>query len=452
MTARTARRRSSRRRARRGFTLVEILVALLAGLIVAISVMALSREATRTFHEEVRSAAAQAAARGAIDRLRADLQRAAFMSTPNIHDDPSLAHAPGTRFFDRIDVARTGLRRLSGVRLLQEGSKTSTDALSSLNGLAPDAIEISGNFTTTDQFVVRYVAEPGATGCQRVWLALDSPPIYRLGTSSTLAAALRQAFQPAPATSTARFMARIVDDTGHAQFAATCPSANAAGLDSGVPYVDLEVQSSDSYAILSAKQTQTLGGAAGLGVGRMTINPVQTVRWELTSAPETQYAAGLNPTADNTKYDLVRTFVDANGAKVAGTEEVVAEYAVDLKFGFTVESSTVAQAAAGETAHTVLALEHTDNATWGKDVSSGAAGTGPQRIRSVRVRLVTRAEYPDRSATIAVSPPNASGEHFLYRYCVGATSADCTSGLEVWARARTLTTEVHLPNQQRAFF
>lgn len=79
-----------RRRHSTGFTLIELAIALTAGLIVAMGIVALSREATRTFHEEVRSAAAEATLRTAIDRLRADIQRAGFMSTANIVADPLL--------------------------------------------------------------------------------------------------------------------------------------------------------------------------------------------------------------------------------------------------------------------------------------------------------------------------------------------------------------------------
>ena len=43
-----------------GFTLIELTVSLVAGLIVALGIMALSREATRTFNEEARGSAAEA--------------------------------------------------------------------------------------------------------------------------------------------------------------------------------------------------------------------------------------------------------------------------------------------------------------------------------------------------------------------------------------------------------
>ena len=77
-----------------GYTLVELMVALVAGLSVAMAVVGVSKEATNTFHEEARvSARARMGLRVAMERLRMDLQRAAFMSTGNILGDPLVARS-----------------------------------------------------------------------------------------------------------------------------------------------------------------------------------------------------------------------------------------------------------------------------------------------------------------------------------------------------------------------
>ncbi len=62
-------------RRERAFTLVELLVSLTAGLLIALAVVAVARGATSTFHEEMRLASAESSLRIAMDRLRADLQR-----------------------------------------------------------------------------------------------------------------------------------------------------------------------------------------------------------------------------------------------------------------------------------------------------------------------------------------------------------------------------------------
>ena len=85
-----------RARAQEGFTLIELTVSLVAGLIVALGIVGLSRDATHTFHEEMRSSVAEANLRTAVDRLRADLSRAGYMSTGNVALDPMVARPPGT--------------------------------------------------------------------------------------------------------------------------------------------------------------------------------------------------------------------------------------------------------------------------------------------------------------------------------------------------------------------
>ena len=73
-------------------------------------------------------------------------------------------------------------------------------------------------------------------------------------------------------------------------------------------------------------------------------------------------------------------------------------------------------------------------------IASGTAsgGPGPQRVRSVRYRLATRAALPDRTAPLPVPP----GAPYIVRYCTDAACAHA-------ARVRTIMSEVALTNQAR---
>jgi prepilin-type N-terminal cleavage/methylation domain-containing protein len=432
-----------RGRGQDGFTLIEITVALMAGLIVALGVVGLSKETTRTFHEEMRSSAAESNLRTAVDRLRADLARAAYMSTSNVAIDPMVAKSPGT--LNPIIPGMVGLHRLSAIHLFQGGSVTANGlALSLVNGVNPDAIEIGGNMTSTDQFEVQ-IMQPtgGAGGCQRIFLSPTTPSMYRVIGASLLAGSVPQAaqelnnlFQPAPVAM--QGIVRIVDDTAHTQYVATCPGTTPAGiLGAGVnlqPYVDID----PTTPILTAQQTQTVGSLTGFASGRASVNPVQIVRWEImpASAEPTQYVSSplgtqpLKPTLqDPLKYDLIRSYVDAkSGNPVPETRELIAEYAVDLSFAAPA------------------------NATWAQDVSTQPLPVvqDPARIRSVRARLVTRTAQGDRLLSVAV--PNPAGA-FMYRYCLLAACDPVNlAGALQYARARTVTTEVSLHNQSRNFF
>jgi prepilin-type N-terminal cleavage/methylation domain-containing protein len=433
---------TSRRRDARGFTLVELLVAMVAGLIVAMAIVGISKEATNTFHEEGRVAAAEMQLRTAIDRIRGDLQRTSFMSTGNILADPTVAKAPGRPGNDNIPTSMIALRRLAGLRLDNGGSAAAT-TLSSTNGLNPDAIDLAGNFTTVEQLVVTSVAASGgACSGQRIMLDVNSSPaMWRLlgmteagNAGGSYDNVLRSVFQP---VANGQFIVRVADDTGHYQYVATCKDMATASWNTGSPYVDID----PNTPIFTAAQLGTNGGITS-GAGRVTINPVQVVRWSI--------GAPVLDVGDLGKYDLVRQYIDVSNAAI-GTPELIAEYAVDLKFAFTVDNST--DITGGAATQTVYAFDDATNATWAADVTNPAGkvqNPGPQRVRAVRVRLAARTAMADRSQ------PLDAGANYSFRYCAAVNadggSGTCTAGSTSWARARTLVTEVSLPNQARFFY
>jgi prepilin-type N-terminal cleavage/methylation domain-containing protein len=466
------------RRRQSGFTLIELTVSLVAGLIVALGIMALSREATRTFNEEARGAAAEATMRTAIDRLRADLQRAGYMSTANIMGDPSIAKVPGTTNIANTKASMKGILHLQSINLTSGGSLTNnllTLSAVQTPALTPDSFDLGGNMTTAEQFEVQMII-PSAGACTQVLLSSASAAMYRIAAtglgSATASQELRNAFQPVPSTMSTQFIVRLVDTTGHTQYLATCAMSAAAGITGSQPYVWLDTADTPiQYASQTTGATvgqQAIGGATGYCVGCI-VNPVQLVRWEITTSAKeatttAQYAVGLDNTPtgyvggvgtiDPNKYDLMRTYLDATQTPVPETSEVVAEYAVDLKLAFSVDTTLN-----GDQFPTIttLAFSDTTNGTmWGKDVATATpfvANQGPQRIRSARVRLVTRAAQPDRTVTVAVPSPAGLATDFMYRYCVNSSPSCATSdGTLRWARARTVTAEVSLPNASQDFF
>ncbi len=438
----------------RGFTLVELTVALAAGLIVALAVVGLSKEATNTFHEEMRAATAQMSLRTAVDRLRGDLSRASFMSSPNIYGDPSLVSNfdPTTQVF--------GIRRLAGIRLFAGGSRLQANigsgfptptmqgtdngafAYSNNNGLNPDAIDITGNLNSVDSYAVQSTG--AATNCSgtRLLLSALNPSAYRLAATpgaSGPADALRRAFVPVTGSN---FIVRLQDAQGRVQYLESC-GAGYVGTQPFVEVIGTPVQGTG---------TGNVGGEAGFYSGS-TVNPVLTVRYKL--APTQAPYGDLNPTNDATKFDLYRVYIDSTGNEV-GTPELVAEYAIDLKFSFTVDNTATTNPPPPTTTRTHATFpfaDDTNNGAWGVSPTSVSAANppaSPQRIRSARFRLVTRTAVPDRS--ILIAPPTANPStptDYMYRYCTAAvTKASCKQ----LARIRTVITEVNLNNQAGALY
>jgi type II secretory pathway pseudopilin PulG len=445
-----------RRAGEAGFTLIELTVSLIAGLIVAMGIVTLSKSSTQTFHEEMRSSAAEANLRTAADRLRADLGRAGFMSTPNIASDPVIAK-PLNIAGDPAPAAFNGLRSLASIQLTTGGSVTNNGLpLSGTNGLTPDLIRIGGNMTTTDLYPAHLQPAGGGGGCQRIDLDANSPALYRLiGASAQAAQDFNNAFQPAP---NGVFMIRVVDAALRTQYVATCPGMTSALVGGPGAWV-ASIYVAAGTPVLTSDVIPT---SVITPITQIWVNPVQIVQWEIMPATAEPAAYGASPLAgqpltpaiaDPAKYDLVRSFVDAQSGNVLpGTSEIVAEYAVDLRFSFSVETGT----AVLPQIVTYSFDDDADNALWAQDVfvQPFPAIQGPQRIRSVSARLATRASQADRTLNIAAPTIGGTLPSFLYRYCVVGAGCDPTNtaGALQYARMRTMTTEVSMPNQSTSFY
>ncbi len=439
-----------RTRLARGFTLIELMVSLTCGLLIGVSVVALSNDATNSFHEETRTATAEMQLRTAVERIRNDLLRAGYQSSANIQIDPFIAKPPSqsTNLPDNTTFA--GLGRLAGIRLYSAGSLANTAKLSGLNDntqLTPDALRIAGNFTSTEAYPVRQLDQGGGacTG-QRMWLNMDTPSMWRVRGTPDPDATMRGMFQPVAGE---QFLVRIEDDTGHFQYVPTCTGVATAGYaaNGGVPTGWIDVANAGQFKVLTSTDTSANGGASGWGAN-LLVNPVQIVQWEIRpldkgNAGDLAYTPIIQK--DGLKYDLLRTYVNASGNLTAQTE-VIAEYAIDLKFGFSADlglSATVPRVL------TVYGLSDASNAKIADDVTKGLT-VQPQRIRSVRVRVSTRAGIADRAAGLIAPKANTQQDIYPLRYCI--IPGGCVAGQNGWTRVRTTTTEVALPNQGRVFF
>lgn len=469
-----------------GFTMVELLIAMVAGLAVVLSVVALGRDATTNFHQEMKVASAQMTQRMAAQRLRSDLERTGFMATGNMLQDPKIAHclhatsAPCTAP-DNVGIAptyldtvnETGLTTLMSVRLSIAGSTTGSEhvnvlAYSALQSpplpapLAPDAIELVGNFTTADEFTASIDQGVGSlatcAGGARIYLETKDPAVIRMmytrsGVYDAAAAkaALVAAFSPVfdtAADKAPRFGIRVSDSSvSHYQFATICNAAGAIGIEpsqapplgTGLPrpYVDT----------LHALMTQDLGiGGVTPGQGaasNVVVNPVQAVRWEITQ--RSKYADATTSTKgtlietpgvealSTARFELIRTWVPFDHAPFSNVSaacpnclELVGEFPVDLKFGFSILPPGAA----------ITAYNLDDAATTPTPATIAPAATNlgvPQQIRSISFKLGTRTAMSDRDFNLGGASPG-----FIFRYRINAKEV---------ARVRETMEEVFLQNQ-----
>lgn len=395
----------------RGFTLVELMVAMTGGLFLSIVVFAVSRDASRFYQREIRVANATINAVAGFERLASDLARAGHMSTPNINADPRLCGVPDPTWPE-------GLRRLRAVAI--ESGVTvglaGTEVLAA--GYAPDALVLSGALETTEELYTNTVL-PSADGFT-ISINLLTPSAVRLGLKS------------GPGSST--------DNT---------PTLRSVFMKGGVGrIVRLRKDGREQYAVVSdATATDTeasvmltdkpglvfrRGGSNNVqcGInddgGGYSVSVVSIVRYSIRSMiAEGAYsflfvASGQGQVPfENTRAELTRVEVDAFGTDIPGTLEIVAEYAVDLQ---------LTPWAAGSVANLPTASAPGD---------FGTTSPSSQALRGVNVLLSVRS----REATTA-----GSGASDRYHIKLPTTAPEP----DTYARLRTFQSAIALRNLENA--
>lgn len=397
----------------RGFTLVELMVAVTAGLFVAVASFALAKQGSKFFQQEARIANAQFSATLGFDRLRADIARAGFLTTANVQRDPFVC--------GNTVGWPTGMSSLAALRII---AATPAEAQDSTNGLSPDQISMSGSYSSAETFPVRTVLAENSKF--QVYLQANTGAIAR--SDGQDGGTMAQIFK-------AGRVLRILDGTGRYEFGAI----DSYGINSaGQMVVSLKATPSIPF-----RRPGTACGVVGLGVG-MQANVVNWVRYEirdLQKSPPTAYKSLFAPNAtapgDSSRRELVRVELDADGQEMTDSLELIAEYAVDLKFGLTVITGFKTTANV-DPALTQFPIGDARNYEYTYQVSSSSPVNekAPHRVRSVRARLGVRSREADRAANVpapATAPPGT-----LFRYGLPNDGG--------FSRARELVADINLPN------
>jgi hypothetical protein len=313
---------------------------------------------------------------------------------------------------------------MTGLAALRIIAATPADGQDTNNGLSPDQLTLSGSFASPEVFPVRTVAAENAK--YQVYLAENTGALAR--SDGLDGGTMAQIFR-------AGRMMRILDSKGKYEYGAIeSYGLNAAGQ----MVVNLRANPAITF-----DRKDALCGVGGLGVG-MQANVINWIRYEirdLQKNPPTAYkalfAASATAPGDQTRRELVRVELDYEGKEMADSLELVAEYAVDLKFGLTVISG-FKSAANRDPNITQFPIGDAKNYeyTYEPSSSSPVNDKAPHRVRAVRARLAVRSREADRNAGVAApstAPPGA-----IFRYAIGADAG--------YARVRTLVADINLPN------
>jgi hypothetical protein len=283
-----------------------------------------------------------------------------------------------------------------------------------------DSILLAGSFSSADYYPTRSFERQGTGAGPSLILNPDSLAMRRLGADPASVpddearlAIVAGLFRTGRAV-------RIVDRSGRHFY----------GVVSAVSMRD------DDAPEIQLNPTPNIPGqAAGrfCGMDQCTgcaVNVVNFIRYDVAKVSADNYGplysdAGAAP-FDDARTELRRRELDVAGAEMAGTEELVAQYAVDLKFGLLVE-----RVSPGVKEIQAINFGETDDI---EDFAAPPPATA-QLIRGVRVRLGVRTRDADRESDL---DPVAQGlPPGLYRVELDAKH---------FARVRTLQADVMLNN------
>lgn len=395
-----------------GFTLVELMVAMVAGLFVSMAVFTLAKHASGFAMRQSRIADATLQSVIGFERLQADIARAGFLSSPNVVGDPTLCTNSGVTGYP------PALARLASV-LIETIPTAERSGEQTRNSIVPRRITLAGSYESADLFPARAITQ-------------DDPPMVYLEPVSLGMANINYV----PTTNEdglgrvfgANRALRIVDDAGGVQF------ATIAGVSGGTnPAITLAAAPAVEFRGTSDLKC----GVRGSG-GKDFVNVVNIVRYDLRdlrgdAALKAMYRAG--PEQDDDRTELVREELNVAGNVIDGTTELIAELAVDLGFSLFVAPTSASDP-----------LQRLDDAaveTYAGDLSKRVTGAGPQLIRAVRAWLSVRSQEADRSTALEMTPALAGPS----RLRISLNPDDGTKA--PFARVRTQQAIIPLPNQAR---
>lgn len=404
------------RHGRSGFTLVELMVAMTGGLFLSLAVMALSRDFSRFSLQQMRISNATLASANGFDRMVNDLARAGHLVTPNIEFDPRVCNKP-------VSGWPSSLGQLRAVVLNTAGTSVANTEVSRA-GITPMSITIAGALDMAEELTITAIS---STNNQNfVGIRVDTPAAARIGLSAL----------PAKAASNAAILGNIFlpGGVGRAIRISQNDGLEQYAVVTAINQNPLQLQLATTPAIqfranANAAQCGVLGHCTGC-----TVNVINFVRYEMRSlvAAPGDYALLFAASADaNLPYEagrveLMRDELTPAGTVLAGTSELVAEYATDLQF-------TISQATSPTIRNLITPAPAAINATY----------PSTQLIRGIRARLSVRSREADRGSDVVGA---ATGQYRIQLTGSGGSSPEQYG----FARIRSLQADVALRNTEGA--
>ncbi|HVZ32003.1 MAG TPA: hypothetical protein VG963_06240, partial [Polyangiaceae bacterium] len=322
-------------------------------------------------------------------------------------------------------VYPTWIRRLAGI-FIQDVPAAQLSTESTVNGFSPKQIYLAGSYKSQDLFFAQAIVPGTPTQIYLKPVSLGMTNIGYTGANMT-AATLSSVFVAGQAV-------RIVDTVGRTQYAT---------IDTVTGGANPAIQLAASPALQFRSGSSVGCGINGQGEDS-AISVVNIVRYDFRNLNDPANYPGFapmfrgGPSYESGRRELVREQLDVSGNVVAGSLELIAEYAVDLGFDLLV--------APANSTGKLLRVSGGDVSGYAGSPASTPAGQGPQLIRAVHAWLTTRSQEADRTSALSLTPTVAVPGPNKLRMSLDPT--DATKG--PFARLRTLQSTITLNNQALA--
>ncbi|MFW5926296.1 MAG: PilW family protein [Myxococcota bacterium] len=388
-----------RHRTKAGFTLIELMVALVAGVIAITTIYFVGAASSRHFHEQQRIAQTQMSVRMAMEQLRRDVQRAGFLGTPNSMRE-SRCGTPPPREVQAVEFAND--------------DQTNVLPNAAQNGVTADTLRLTGNYATGDSYFVSSLTAAGSG----VYLQQSWHGFRRDFGSPVNPDRFEAVFRPGR-------MLHLTTLQGKHFF------VRITGNDPGRGQVDFT-------------PALPLGGACtgGLADGAV-VAPLSRIEYSVQNLADDPAGQSLAPEDDpaaaafrgEAGAQLVRREIDFGGNPLPGSQRIVLENVAMVDYQFLANT-----AGAGLAPDLEVWADEDANGRLG-DVNANAAFR-PEAVMSVRASLSARtAEQDPRFPWVAAAAGTPATGVAPTRYKV--VPGDDFQGA---ARVRTLRTEIFLPN------
>jgi prepilin-type N-terminal cleavage/methylation domain-containing protein len=419
---------------RRGFSLLELMVALTLGGIAITSIYAVGAASTRTFHQQHQVATTQSSLRIAMGQIKRDFGRAGFMATPNANGPmcqtiaaPLHAPAPtgngslaGIARYDSDFCGNTtnGCDNISRVVIGTGGSTTGvdTDANKKANFVG-DSVVMMGNYDTASEYAgVRLLGGNSSIAVGATWHAFQTDFMQWVADAPTTFDS--DAFN---AVFPVGRLIRIRTTKGQYHFA-TVTGVVAPNLTANPP---MDAQIAFAPAVPAACATD-VDGAWVAPVNFIRYYPRNTQNNDDAEKFETSGPAAQLIRQETQPAAKLTAFALANGPLA---ERVVLDYLVAFRLRFILNTVPISPTGATIDVYKV-----------GPGNSDGDVNATPEMVRAVYIDLAARTPEQDRSLAwsekgCGPETPGSIGRCFLV---FGNRPGS--------ARVRSLHAEVFLPN------